>query len=111
MSSRWCRANIVLTNDRDSCACVDVGSLEALVTVTMSVFLSTEHLSALRVKAFDHRFKQDWFDILLSNPESDYYLLRAENSMEESVISTATLYVSWVQSYAALKSSPACTAS
>ena len=51
------KIEFVVTGGCDSCAGVSAGSLEALVTVAMCVFLSTERLDASGVEALDHRFE------------------------------------------------------
>jgi len=46
----------VFTGGRDGRACIGTGSLEALLTIAVDAFLSTERLDAARVEALHHRF-------------------------------------------------------
>jgi len=48
---------LVFSGRRDSCAGVGAGELEALVTVAMCVFLTTERLDAGGVEVLDKRFE------------------------------------------------------
>jgi len=52
----------VFSGSCDSCAGVGAGALEALVTVAMCVFLTTERLDAGGVEALDQRFEKDCFE-------------------------------------------------
>jgi len=49
---------LVFSGSCDSCAGVGAGALEALVTVAMCVFLTTERLDAGGVEALDQRFRR-----------------------------------------------------
>jgi len=58
---------LVFSGSCDSCAGVGAGALEALVTVAMCVFLTTERLDAGGVEALDQRFEKDCFEVLVSD--------------------------------------------
>jgi hypothetical protein len=65
------KGELVFTGGGDGCARVGASALEALVTVTVGVFLGTERLDTVRVEALDHRFQQDRFDVLLGEKLSE----------------------------------------
>jgi len=58
---------LVFSGSCDSRAGVGAGALEALVTVAMCVFLTTERLDAGGVEALDQRFEKDCFEVLVSD--------------------------------------------
>jgi len=58
---------LVFSGSCDSCAGVGAGALEALVTVAMCVFLTTERLDAGGASALDQRFEKDCFEVLVSD--------------------------------------------
>jgi hypothetical protein len=57
----------VFTSGCDGCAGIGASALEALVTVAMCVFLTTERLDGSRVEALDQFFEEDRFDILVGD--------------------------------------------
>jgi len=57
---------LVFSGSCDSCAGVGAGALEALVTVAMCVFLTTER-PTLAASRPDQRFEKDCFEVLVSD--------------------------------------------
>jgi len=61
------KAELVVAGRRDGCAGISSAALEALFTVAVCVFLTTECLDAACVGALNKTFEKNRFDVLVSN--------------------------------------------
>lgn len=79
----------MLTGGGEGCAGIGTGSLEALITVAVGLFLATERLDVGRVEALDPQFEQEKFNVLIGDELSEIVQREHQNGAAEATCRTS----------------------